>query len=101
MEPIDFEKTSVEVIATTLLDQLRLDIEDAKLDTNLDSDGLKYLSAVRKMAHEDPQAVADGFVVVTMDMAALEAKLEFVMGLLGQQFQAGDAAAEVAPEELN
>jgi hypothetical protein len=86
MEAIDFEKQTVEEIATTLLDQLRLDLEDAKLDTNLDASGLKYLGAIRKIAHEDPQAIADGFVTVTMDMAALEQKVEMLMGFLGENF---------------
>lgn len=99
-ERIDIEKLTVEELAATLLDRLRVDVENAKLDDDLEPDGLKFLSAVRKMAHQDPQALADGFVALSLDSAAQEEKIQFLMSLLEKTFKPG-GEDESAPEALN
>lgn len=75
MTDIDFENVTVDELATTMLDSLRIDLDAAKLEVDLDDTGIKFLLAMRKIAQEDPQVVADGFVALTIDLAAAEEAL--------------------------
>ena len=103
----DIEKMSTEEFANTLMDRLRVDLAEAKLDNETDEQFLKFLHGVRLIAKEDPQAVADGFVALSADacemeeeIAQLNQQIELFKQLLGQKFSL-DAMFGGQPEEQN
>ncbi len=78
-----FEKLSVEELAVSLLDLLRIDMEFVQLDSLGDDVFQKYVAAIRLMAKLDPQAVADGFVTLSIENDSEQAMdEEYVQELL-------------------
>jgi len=75
----EFEPMTTEELAAKIMDRLRIDIDAADLGGNApDSEALKFLDAIRLVAKEDPQTIADGFVALSLDWLQIEEELEMV-----------------------
>lgn len=69
---LDFQKMTTEELAATIRKRFEADLVAADLENNAPKVGaLKYLRAVRLIAKENPQLIADALVALTIDIGGL------------------------------
>src|SRR5258706_9844983 len=107
MTEFDLEKMTTEEVAANILDRLRIDIDGADLEnTAPDAESMKFLEAIRLIAKEDPQTLADGFFALSIDVIQTEAELEFVRSfalrsLMDEAGVVGCEGDDIDPSEVN
>jgi len=97
----DFETMTTEELAANILDRLRIDLDAADLEGNApDSQALKFFEAIRLVAKEDPQTLADGFMALSIDCTHMEEEL-FALNNLIRSYAGADVGVDNLADDVD